>query len=148
MSGSREDAVREVMAHFQRQNIIHMATVEGDQPRVRPVTLVHLDDELYVITGARGGAETGKVRQIKEKPKVEFYMTIEGEGSQVFIRGETVASIVEDPELKGRLYGEIGWAKSYFEGPEDPSYILLHMEPKAFRYRKPGEYDIVQFEVT
>lgn len=110
--------------------------------------LVHLDDELYVITGARGGAETGKVRQIKEKPKVEFYLTIEGKGSQVFIRGETVASIVDDPELKERLYGEIDWASSYFDGPEDPSYILLHMEPKAFHYRKPGEYDIVQFEVT
>ena len=147
MSGSKGDAVREVMAHFKRQNIIQMATVEGDQPRVRPVTLIRFDDELYVITGARGGAETGKVRQIKENPKVEFYMTIQGEGSQGFIRGETIASIVEDPELKERLYGEIDWAKSYFDGPEDPSYILLHMEPKAFHYRKPGEYDIVEIEV-
>lgn len=136
------------MAHFRRQNLIHMATVEGDQPRVRPVTLIHLDDELYVITGARGGAETGKVRQIKENPKVEFYMAIQSEGNQGFIRGETVASIVEDPDLKERLYGEIDWASSYFEGPEDPSYVLLHMESKAFMYRKPGEYDIVQFEVS
>ena len=148
MSKSKEDAVREVMAHFQRQNLIQMATVEGDQPRVRPVTLVHLDDELYVITGARGGAETGKVRQIKENPKVEFYMAIQGEGGQGFIRGETIASIVEDMELKERLYGEIEWASNYFEGPEDPSYVMLHMEPKAFMYRKPGEYDIAQFEVT
>ncbi|GAF76529.1 unnamed protein product [marine sediment metagenome] len=148
MSGSKEDAVREVMAHFQRQNIIQMATVEGDQPRVRPVTLIHLDDELYVITGARGGAETGKVRQIKENPKVEFYMAIQGEGGQGFVRGETVASIVDDPEFKERLYGEIDWASNYFDGPEDPSYVLLFMEPKAFHYRKPGEYDIVQVEVS
>jgi len=35
----------------------------------------------------------------------------------------------------------------FYDGPEDPSYILLHMEPKAFSYRKPGEYDIVQIEV-
>jgi general stress protein 26 len=147
MSGSKGDAVREVMAHFQRQNIIHMATVEGDQPRVRPVTLIHLDDELYVITGARGGAETGKVRQIKENPKVEFYMAIQGEGGQGFVRGETVASIVDDPELKEGIYGEIDWASSYFDGPEDTSYILLHMEPKAFKYRKPGEYEITQIDV-
>ncbi len=124
-----------------------MATAEGDQPRVRPVSLIRLDDEFYVITGARGGAKTGKVRQIKLNPKVEFYMTLQGEESQGFIRGETVASIVDDPELKERLYGEIEWASSYFDGPEDPSYILLHMEPKAFHYRKPGEYDIVRIEV-
>ena len=75
-------------------------------------------------------------------------MTIQGEGGQGFVRGETVASIVDDPELKERLYGEIDWGSSYFDGPEDSSYILLHMESKAFHHRKPGEYDIVQIEVS
>ena len=59
-----------------------------------------------------------------------------------------IREAAEDPDLKERLYGEIDWASSYFEGPEDPSYVLLHMESKAFMYRKPGEYDIVQFEVS
>ena len=147
MSGSKGDAVREVMAQFQRQNLIQMATVEGDQPRVRPVTLIHLDGGLYVITGARGGAQTGKVRQIRENPKVEFYMGLQAEEGQGFIRGETVASIVDDPGLKERIYGEIDWASSYFDGPGDPSYILLRMEPRAFQYRRPGEYEIARIEV-
>jgi general stress protein 26 len=148
LTGSNEEALQGVLEHFQKQQIIYMATAEGDQPRVRPVSLIRLDDEFYVITGARGGTETGKVKQIKVNPKVEFYMTIQGEGSQGFVRGETVVSIVDDPGLKERLYGEIDWASSYFDGPEDPSYVLLHMEPKAFHYRKPGEYDIAQIEVS
>jgi len=55
---------------------------------------------------------------------------------------------VDDLELKERIYGEIEGASNYFDGPEDPSYILLHMEPKAFHHRKPREYDIVQIEVS
>jgi general stress protein 26 len=147
LTRSNDETLQGVLEHFQKQQIIYMATVEGDQPRVRPVSLICLDDGFYIITGARGGAETGKVKQIILNPKVEFYMTIQGEGGQGFVRGETVASIVDDPELKERLYGEIDWASSYFDGPEDPSYILLHMEPKAFHYRKPGEYDIVRIDV-
>ena len=146
MSNARGEIIQEVMARFQGQNLVYMATVEGDQPRVRPVTLIHLDDQLYVITGARGGAETGKVRQIRVNPKVEFYMTIEGEGGQGFIRGETVTSIVEEPPLKERLYREIDWAKEYFDGPGDPSYVLLRLKPRAFKYRRPGEYEIAEIE--
>jgi general stress protein 26 len=147
LTRSNDEALQGVLEHFQKQQIIYMATAEGDQPRVRPVSLICLDDGFYVITGARGGDETGKVKQIILNPKVEFYMTIQGEGGQGFVRGETVASIVDDTSLKEKVYGEIDWASSYFYGPEDPSYILLHMEPKAFHYRKPGEYDIVQIEV-
>jgi general stress protein 26 len=146
MSKARGEIIQEVMARFQGQSLVYMATVEGDQPRVRPVTLIHLDDQLYVITGARGGTETGKVRQIRVNPKVEFYMTIGGEGGQGFIRGETVASIVEEPTLKERLYREIDWVKEYFDGPGDPSYVLLRLKPEAFMYRRPGEYEIAEIE--
>jgi general stress protein 26 len=147
LTGSSEEALQGVLEQFQKQQIIYMATAEGDQPRVRPVSLIRLDGEFYVITGARGGAQTGKVKQIEENPKVEFYMAIQGVEGQGFIRGETAASIVDDPELKERIFGEIDWASNYFDGPEDTSYILLHMELKAFKYRKPGEYEITQIDV-
>jgi general stress protein 26 len=147
LTGSEREALQGVLGHFQKQQIIYMATAEGDQPRVRPVSLIRLDEEFYVITGARGGYETGKVKQIEDNPKVEFYMAIQGEGGQGFVRGETVASVVDDPRLREKVYGEIDWASSYFDGPEDPSYVLLHMEPKTYQYRKPGEYDIVEIEV-
>jgi len=136
--------LEEIESYFGRQSLISLATVEGDQPRVRIVSLIRLDEGFYVVTGGRGGAETAKVRQIKANPKVEFVKQVEREGKIGNVRAEATASIVEDPALKRRLFDEIGWVADYFSSPEDPSYVLLGLIVRSYEYSVPGRPEVIR----
>ena len=148
MSQTKKETLNEIEAHFQRQNLVSLATAEGDQPRVRIVSLIRLDGGFYVITGARGGAQTAKVRQIKQNPNVEFVMRVEREGQTGNIRAAGTASIVEDHALKTRLFEEIEWVGSYFGSPEDPSYVLLQIDVKSYEYSVPGKPEVIKVEAS
>jgi len=137
----------EIESWLEGDNLIYLATGERDQPRVRPVSLIRSTDGYYVITGARGGQNAGKVKQIEANPRVEYYLTLEDEEKRGFIRGECDASIVEDPSVKARLHGEVVWAKSYFDTPSHPDYVLLKLVHRAYSYRKPGEFEIKRLEL-
>jgi len=137
----------EIESWLEGDNLIYLGTVEGGQPRVRPVSLIKSEDGYYVITGARGGQNAGKVLQIKANPKVEYYLTLADGEKRGFIRGECNASIVEDPNISARLHGEVGWAKSYFDTPTHPDYVLLKLVHRAYSYRKPGEFEIKRLEL-
>lgn len=137
----------EIESWLEGDNLIYLATVEGDQPKVRPVSLIRSEDGYYVITGARGGRNAGKVRQIESNPRVEYYLTLADGEKRGFIRGECNASIVEDPSIKARLHGQVVWAKSYFESPSQPDYVLLRLIHRTYSYRKPGEFEIKHLEL-
>ncbi|MHA2346911.1 MAG: hypothetical protein ACXACP_09350 [Candidatus Hodarchaeales archaeon] len=49
---------------------VHLATVEKNQPRVRPFSLIYYKNELWGATRTNWG----KVTQIKENPFYEFSM--------------------------------------------------------------------------
>jgi len=131
-----------IYSHFKDQQIVYLATSEKLQPRVRPVTLIHKNGRFFVITGARGGASSGKLLQIKENPRIEYYLTLEDEDSNGFIRGEGEAKIVEDPILRAEIYDLVSWAKDYFSTVDHPDYFLLEIKHTSFKYRNPGEYEV------
>lgn len=148
VSSLSSTTLQEIENYFKRQSLISLATVEGDQPRVRIVSLIRLDDAFYVITGARGGAETAKVRQIRENPRVEFVTKVERDGKIGNIRGEAIASVTDDQALKTRLFNEIEWVKDYFSGPDDPSYVLLHIDVKSYEYSVPGRPEVLRINAS
>lgn len=122
--------------------MVYLATADGLQPRVRPMTLIKTSEGFYMITGARGGVNAAKLAQIRRNPRVEYYMTLEGGDGDGFIRGEAAAEEVDDRETKKLVYELIGWAKSYFDSADHPDYVLLEIKHKGFSYRRPGEYEI------
>lgn len=144
----KKDVLHEIEEHFQRQNLISLATVEGDQPRVRIVSLIRLNGGFYVITGARGGVNTAKVRQIRENPRVEFVMRVEREGKIGNLRAEGNASVLDDRALKTSVFNEIEWAKDYFRGPDDPNYVLLGIDVRSYEYSVPGRPEVIKIEAS
>ena len=61
--------MEEIYAFLKECGTYYLATVEGDQPRVRPFGTVDLfEDKLYIQTGA----EKPVSRQMKQNPKVEI----------------------------------------------------------------------------
>lgn len=87
--------MKEVYEFLKKCETYYLATVEGDQPRVRPFGTVDIfEDKLYI--------QTGKVKnvskQIKANPKVEICGMTDGR----WIRVEAVA--VEDDSLEARQH--------------------------------------------
>lgn len=144
----KKDVLHKIEEYFQRQNLISLATAEGDQPRVRIVSLIRLNGGFYVITGARGGVNTAKVRQIRENPRVEFVMRVEREGKIGNLRAEGYAAVLDDPALKTSVFNEIEWAKDYFRGPDDPNYVLLGIDVRSYEYSVPGRPEVIKIEAS
>ena len=86
----------EIWGHFNGEPHVFLATIDNDQPRVRPVTLIHLKEELFITTGSHDA----KVRQIRQNPKTEFCLLLEKDESKGTLRAECVAEIVDDKMLK------------------------------------------------
>lgn len=61
--------MQEVYEFLKRCNTYYLATIEGDQPRVRPFGTIHIfEDKLYIETGKRKPVS----HQIAANPKVEI----------------------------------------------------------------------------
>ncbi|OGD45043.1 hypothetical protein A3K69_07210 [Candidatus Bathyarchaeota archaeon RBG_16_57_9] len=135
---------RGVESWFRPQQVVYLATAEGDQPRVRPVSLIRHGERFYVVTGARGGVNAGKLKQIRANPNVEYYLPLERDGSSGFIRAEGSAHVVDDQATRERLHGEVPWARDYFPSPDHTDYVLLEIVHVSYMFREPGTTEIVR----
>ncbi len=131
-----------MLSRYGEQQVVYLATADGMQPRVRPMTLIKMGEGFYMITGARGGVQAKKLIQLRSNPRVEYYMTLEDDDGDGFLRGEGVATEVDDPETRRSVYDRIGWARNFFDTVDHPDYVLIKIEHTGFSYRKPGEYEI------
>jgi uncharacterized pyridoxamine 5'-phosphate oxidase family protein len=143
LNDASDELIQEIWKSFSGKPHIFLATIEGDQPRVRPVTLVHLQNKLFVTTGSNDA----KVKQIKQNPKAEFCLMLEKEERKGTIRGECEARIVENKDVKAEVYNNISFAKEFWRSSEDPNYTLIWLQPKAFEYMKPGSVQAVQIKL-
>ena len=85
--------MQRVVKFLKEAQTYYLATVEGDQPRVRPFGTIHVfEDKLYI--------QTGKVKdvskQIHANPKVEICAFLNGEWLRV------AGTLVEDDRLEAR----------------------------------------------
>ena len=124
-----------IMNSFNEQQVVSFATVEDKQPRVRPMTLIHLDGKFYMITGARGGKDAKKLLQIRENPRFEYYLTLKGNEMDGFIRGMGKTWEQDDETVKKKIYDKITWAANFFDTADHPDYVLLELEHDGFSYR-------------
>lgn len=138
-----DDLMQEIWSIFDPQQHVFFATVEGDQPRVRPVTLVHFRKRLYIVTGS-GDA---KITQLKKNPKTEFCLLLEKSGEKGTLRAECLASIVEDKGIKTDIFNEVSYVKEFYKSPEDLGYALVWLRPVGFEYMKPGEMQAVKVKL-
>lgn len=130
--------------YYAEQQVVSFATVEEKQPRVRPMTLIYTDDRFYMITGARGGKDAHKLKQLRENPCFEYYLTLKGEKMDGFIRGMGESWEVENEEIKEKIFDLIEWSKSFFPTVDHPDYVLLELKHKGFIYRFPDTRDILR----
>lgn len=85
--------MEEVYKFLKQCETYYLATVEGDQPRVRPFGTVNLfENKLYI--------QTGKVKNVSKQMKANPKIEISGMVDNKWIRVEATA--VEDDRLEAR----------------------------------------------
>lgn len=142
MSDVQERLKQEIWQNFVEQQNVFLATADGNQPRLRPVTLIRLKNRLFVATGA-GDA---KVKQIKQNPKTEFCLLLEKEGKKGTIRTECVAELVQDKNVKAETYNKIPFMKEFWSNPEDLKYALIELRPTGYEYMRIGSMEAVRIK--
>ena len=143
MNNDTEAIRKEVWDLFQHIQPIFLATVDEGKPRVRPVTLIHFNEKLWVSTGANGA----KIKQIRANGNVEFCLLLEKGENKGYIRGTGVADIVEDMETKKLLSENIPFFKQYWKDFTDPGYALLQIHVQDIEYLRPGVFEAQRFSV-
>ena len=132
--GNAESLRKEIWSHFGELQNVFLATVEADQPRLRPVSLIRLGDRLFFATGV-GDAKVG---QIKRNPKIEFCLLLEKGESKGTVRAECLANLVADKGVKSEVYNKVPFMKEFWSSPEDKRYALIELLPKGFEYMSIG----------
>jgi general stress protein 26 len=109
-----------------------LATSDGDQPQVRPVSPI-VEDDMSVWVATFGSSR--KVKQINKNPKVclSFVQHPSGEKSAI-IFGE--AEVVGDMVQKKRVWNLAPYdiSQHFPEGPESKEYCVLKINPKRIEW--------------
>ena len=120
---------------LQADRFPHLATCDGDQPRVRPVSPVKTDGFVVYIANMRFYHKTG---EIAADPKVELcYM--DDEHNQVRITG--VAEIVTERPLLQEIWDNNALMRQYLGSIENPQLIVYRIVPKQVRYMREWALD-------
>ena len=112
--------MKQVYEFLKKAEVYYLATVEGDQPRVRPFGTIDLfEDKLYI--------QTGKVKpvanQMKDNPKVEISAMAEGK----WIRIEAIAVLDERIEAQEHMLDNYPNLKAMYQ-PGDGNTEVYYLK--------------------
>jgi len=143
MGHTLEEIKKEVWGHLKESQCAYFATAEADQPRVRPISLLDIDEKFWIATGSR----SQKARQVLRNPNVEFCLPLSDECGSGYLRVAGVASIVTDPDTRRGIGDQVPFISEYWSGPDDPDFCLIRITRVEVEYLRPGDQDAVTFMV-
>ena len=130
--------MQEVYEFLKKAGVYYLATVEGDQPRVRPFGTYHIfEDKLYI--------QTGKVKDVSKQmvanPKIEICAM--SEGSWIRIQ----ANAVEDDriEAKESMLDAYPNLKDRYSADDDNCQVLYLKDAVATISSFTGEPKVIKF---
>ncbi len=123
-----EGAERKLWEVVEESEIVLLITDGEGYPRMRPMTVLAYEEDgsLWFATSK----SSRKVEEIGRNPRATAcFLTLEG-GAHAQVFG--TAEIVDDPDLKKEFWDE-EWSE-YWEGPDDPDYVLLALHGTRAEY--------------
>jgi general stress protein 26 len=107
-----------------------LATIDDDQPRVRPVSPVRTDGFTVYIANLRGYHKTA---EIEANPRVELCYLDDGH-DQVRISG--VAEVVTDRALLQEIWDQNPLLRGYLGTIDNPELIVYRVVPERVRFMR------------
>ena len=116
-----------------------LATVDGTQPRLRPVSPVRTDGFTVYVANLR---RYGKTAEIAANPLVELCYCDEAHNQ---VRITATAEVLTDSALLAEIWQSNPLLRAYLKTPDNPELIIYRMRPNRVRYMK--EWALAYFEV-
>ncbi|MHA1692760.1 MAG: pyridoxamine 5'-phosphate oxidase family protein [Candidatus Heimdallarchaeaceae archaeon] len=133
----------EVLDYLKLQPLMHLATVDGTQPRVRPVTLIYHNDMCWFVSIS--GRE--KINEIEKNNNVEFAINPQDREELSTIRGSGKAILITDFETKKEVIKAIPWFDGYWKSYDDPRFYLYKLDLEKISVQIPVKRDIYTFDL-
>lgn len=105
-----------------------LATLDGDQPRLRPVSPVRTDGFTVYIANLRMYHKTG---EIAANPKVELCY-LDPDHNQVRITG--MAETVVNRAMLDEIWSANPLLRAYLGTPDNPALVVYRVVPNRVRY--------------
>ena len=138
-SHSPEELTALAQAVIKAARFPQLATIDGDQPRVRPVSPVRVDGFTIYVANLR---RYGKTRDIAANPNVELCY-LDDRHDQVRITG--VAEIVTEAGMLAEIWESNPLLRKYLGTPDNPELIIYRIRPVRVRFMR--EWALEYFEV-
>ena len=116
-----------------------LASIDGEQPRLRPVSPVRTDGFVVYVANLR---QYHKTAEIAANPRVELCYMDPGH-DQVRITG--TAEIVDDRPLLEEIWKENPLLQQYLGSIDNPDLIVYRIRPSRVRYMR--EWALEYFDV-
>jgi len=116
-----------------------LATIDGDQPRLRPVSPVKTDGFTVYVANLRLYHKTA---EIAANPKVELCFVDDGH-NQVRLTG--VAEVLEDRPLLEEIWKTNPLLRQYLGSIDNPQLVVYRIQPTQVRYMQ--EWALEYYEV-
>jgi general stress protein 26 len=124
---------------IKRARFPQLATVDGTQPRVRPVSPVLVEGFTIYIANLRSYRKTG---EISANPKVELCY-LDEKHDQVRVTGR--AEVLADRKLLEQIWDANPLLRNYLGTIDNPELIIYRVVPERVRYMK--EWALEYYEV-
>ena len=108
----------------------YLATLDTDQPRLRPVSPVRTDDFTVYIANLRS---YGKTAEIEANPKVELCYLDKGHDQ---VRITAVAEVLKERETLESIWNENPLLRQYLGSVDNPELIVYRMVPNRVRFMR------------
>lgn len=118
-----------------------LATLEGDQPRVRPVSPVRTEGFVIYVANLR---RYGKTAELAANPKAELCYTDEDHNQ---VRITATAELLTDRSIREEIWAANPLLRAYLRDIDNPELIIYRFVPNRVRYMKEWalEYHEVPF---
>ena len=135
--------LEEVLDYLKLQPLMYLATVDGTQPRVRPMALIYHKDTCWFVSIA--GRE--KINEIEKNNNVEFAINPQDREDLSTIRGAGNAFLITDFEAKKEVIKAIPWFDGYWKSYDDPMFYLYRLDLDNISVQIPVKRDIYTFDL-
>jgi general stress protein 26 len=113
----------------------YLASIDGDQPRLRPVSPVRTDGFTVYVANLRSYHKTA---EIAANPKVELCY-LDDHHDQVRITG--LAEVVSERALLQEIWNANPLLRQYLGSIDNPALIVYRIKPNRVRYMKEWALD-------
>lgn len=137
-----QDLPRLAQETMQKAKFPLLATMDGDQPRLRPVSPVRTDGFTVYVANLR---RYGKTAEIAANPKVELCYC-DADHNQVRITG--TAEVLTDRALLEDIWAGNALLRAYLGSIDNPELIIYRILPNRVRYMKEWALEYHEVELV